>query len=124
MDIETRDIVVEKDVNSGFIGTSLEIDLRRAGIRRLVIAGYFTNFCVETTTRMAGNMGFDCYLVHDACATTNRVDLNGVDHDAEVVHDMAVASMHGEFCTAVTTTDAAALLSSDAHHLERVQGNE
>ncbi|MEO0939699.1 MAG: isochorismatase family protein [Pseudomonadota bacterium] len=39
------------------------------------MAGYFTNFCVETTTRMAGNMGFDCYLLHDACATANRIDL-------------------------------------------------
>ena len=53
------DIVVIKDVNSGFIGTSLEIQLRRAGIDRLVVVGFFTNFCVETTVRMAGNLGFD-----------------------------------------------------------------
>ena len=37
------DIVIEKDVNSGFIGTSLELDLRRAGIQRLVVVGFFTN---------------------------------------------------------------------------------
>ncbi|MEL7430684.1 MAG: isochorismatase family protein, partial [Pseudomonadota bacterium] len=97
LSINTGDIVIEKDVNSGFVGTSLEIQLRRAGIRRLVVAGYFTNFCVETTVRMAGNMGFDVYLVHDACATCNRIDLKGVDHDPELVHDLSVASMHGEF---------------------------
>lgn len=118
------DIVIEKDVNSGFVGTSLEIQLRRAGIRRLIIAGYFTNFCVETTVRMAGNMGFDVYLVHDACATCNRIDLVGRDHDPELVHDLSVASMHGEFCTAIKTTDALSLLESDNPMLNRVQGNE
>ena len=124
LDIAPGDIVVEKDVNSGFIGTDLEIQLRRAGIRRLVIAGYFTNFCVETTTRMAGNMGYDTYLAHDACATCNRIALDGRDHDPELVHDLAVAAMHGEFCTALGTAQILALLSADSPTLKRAQGNE
>ncbi|NNE62781.1 MAG: isochorismatase family protein [Gammaproteobacteria bacterium] len=118
------DIVVIKDVNSGFIGTSLEIQLRRSGIDRLVVVGFFTNFCVETTVRMAGNLGFDTYLVHDCCATTNRVDLDGNDHDPELVHGISVANMHGEFCTAITVNDALALLDSNVEHLSRAQGNE
>jgi nicotinamidase-related amidase len=124
LEIEGNDIVVTKDVNSGFIGTSLEVQLRRAGIRRLVVAGFFTNFCVETTVRMAGNMGFDTYLVEDACATTNRVGLDGVDHEPEVVHQMAVASMHGEFCSAISTEDALSLCTTDMPNLIRKQGNE
>lgn len=124
LEIEAGDIVVEKDVNSGFIGTPLEIELRRAGIQRLVVAGYFTNFCVETTVRMAGNMGFDVYLVHDACSTCNRVDRQGTDHDPELVHELAIASMHGEFCTAISKDNALGLLTSDNAALNRVQGNE
>ena len=118
------DIVVTKDINSGFIGTSLEVELRRAGIQRLIVAGFFTNVCVETTVRMAGNMGFDTYLVHDACATMNRVGLDGTDYDPDLVHAMSVASMHGEFCTALSTRDAISLCTSDAEYLVRVQGNE
>ena len=118
------EIVVNKDVNSGFVGTSLEVELRRAGVSRLVIVGFFTNMCVETTTRMAGNLGFDTYLVHDGCATTNRVGPDGVDHDAELVHAMTVANLHGEFCTAIDTAAAAQLLSEDDSTLDRVQGNE
>lgn len=118
------DIVVTKDVNSGFVGTSLEVELRRAGLNRLVVAGFFTNFCVESTVRMAGNMGFDTYLVHDACATTNRVGLDGTDYDPELVHALSIASLNGEFCTAISTEDALGLLSADATHLNRVQGNE
>ena len=119
-----QDIVVKKDVNSGFIGTSLELDLRRAGIQRLVAVGFFTNVCVETTVRMAGNMGFDTYLVHDACATMNSVGHDGTEYDPDLVHNMAIASLHGEFCTAITTQDALTLCNKDASHLERVQGNE
>lgn len=119
-----NDIVVIKDVNSGFIGTSLEIQLRRAGIRRLVVVGFFTNFCVETTVRMAGNMGFDTYLVHDCCATTNRIGHDGKDYDPQLVHNLSVANMHGEFCTAITTVDAIGLLTDNAAGIERAQGNE
>jgi nicotinamidase-related amidase len=118
------DIVVVKHVNGGFFGTDLEIQLRRAGVHRLVVGGFFTNFCVETTVRTAGNIGFDTYLCHDACATTNRIGPDGVDHDPDVVHQVAVASMHGEFCTAVSTEDAIDLLERDRDDRDRVQGNE
>lgn len=124
METADGDIVVEKSVNSGFIGTSLELELRRAGIQRLLVVGYFTNVCVETTVRMAGNMGFDTYLVHDACATMNSIGHDGHDYDPDLVHNMAIAGLHGEFCTAITTKDALALSDQDAAHLDRVQGNE
>ncbi len=124
LELAAGDIVVEKDVNSGFLGTDLEIELRRAGVSRLVVAGFFTNFCVETTVRMAGNMGYDVYLAQDACATTNRVGPDGTDHEPELVHALSVASMHGEFCTALNVDEVLGLLKSDAPDLERVQGNE
>lgn len=115
--------VIEKDVNGGFIGTDLEIRLRRAGITRLVTVGFFTNMCVETTVRQGGNMGYDMYLVEDACATTNRRGYDGRDYEAGLVHALAVASMHGEFCTALPSTAALQLLSADATHLQRAAGN-
>ena len=118
------DIVVVKDVNSAFVGTSMEVRLRRAGVDRLLVAGFFTNFCVETSVRMAGNLGFDVYLAHDACATTNRVGPDGVDRDPELVHDVSVANLHGEFCTAITTDEALGLCEADARALVRAQGNE
>ena len=120
----SRELVISKDVNSAFVGTSLELELRRRGVHRLVVAGFFTNFCVETTVRMAGNMAYDTYLVHDACATTNRVDVDGVDHDPELVHRLSVASMHGEFCTALTCDETLQLAGGDMPQLRRVQSNE
>jgi len=124
MEIHDNDISVSKSANSGFVGTSLEMDFRRAGIQRLVVAGFFTNYCVETSVRMAGNMGFDTYLVHDACSTMNNIGLDGTDYEPELVHDMAIANLHGEFCTAISLQDALGLIKNDASHLDRVQGNE
>jgi nicotinamidase-related amidase len=120
---EKSEIVVVKDVNGGFIGTNLEIQLRRLGVSRLVVVGFFTNMCVETTVRQAGNMGFDTYLVEDACATTNRIGCDGVDYDAETVHALSVASMNGEFCTALKCEQALALLEHDTPDLKRAAGN-
>lgn len=116
--------VVVKSANSAFVGTNLEVALRRRHIHRLLFVGFFTNFCVETSVRMANNMGFDTYLAHDACATSNRVGLDGEDYDPDLVHALSIASMHREFCTAITTEDAIGLARSDAAHLERIQGNE
>jgi nicotinamidase-related amidase len=89
-----------------------------------VIVGFFTNFCVETTTRMAGNLGFDTYLVDDCCSTSNRVGPDGIDRDPELVHAMTVANLHGEFCTAIKFSDALGLINSANSILSRHQGNE
>jgi nicotinamidase-related amidase len=118
------ELVIRKDVNSAFVGTALELVLRRQGLHRLVVAGFFTNFCVETTVRMAGNMGYDTYLVPDACATTNRIGFDGVDRDPEMLHAAAVGNMHGEFCTALALQDVFTLVTEDMPGLKRVQGNE
>jgi nicotinamidase-related amidase len=123
-EIGSNDIVVKKDVNSGFVGTSLEILLRRAGIQRLVVVGFFTNFCVETTIRMSGNLGFDTYLVPDCCATTNRVGPDGTDYDPDLVHSLTVANLHGEFCTALKISQALNLVTDDLTDADRCQGNE
>ena len=122
--IASGDISIIKNVNSGFVGTSLHEEFRDRGITRLVIVGFFTNMCVETTVRMAGNMGYDTYLVPEGCATTNRIGPDGVDRDPELVHDMTVANLHGEFCTTLSPADAVDLIATDRADLDRVQGNE
>ena len=118
------ELVIRKDVNSGFVGTGLEVELRRRAIHRIVSVGYFTNFCVESSVRMAANLGYDSYLVPDACATSNRIGFDGIDYDPDVVHNVAVASMNGEFATALSVGDALGLLRADATELTRRQANE
>ena len=119
-----NEVIIRKDVNSGFVGTNLELQLRRSGISRIVVAGFFTNMCIETTVRMSGNLGFDTYLVEDACACTNRSQMDGTDVAPETVHKMTLANLHGEFCTVLNLKQVQALQKSNAPELNRMMGNE
>ena len=98
--------IIEKHVNSAFIGTTLEAELRAAGIERLYVAGVITNNSVEATVRMAGNLGFDTYVISDATATFGRNDYDGRWRSASEVHALSLANMSGEYATVVTTRDA------------------
>jgi nicotinamidase-related amidase len=99
-----------KRVNSSFIGTSLEADLRSDGVDHLVICGATANHCCETTARMAGNLGFEVFFVADAVWAYGVNGPDGARHTAEEVHSMTLANLDGEFARVLSTQDVIDLL--------------
>lgn len=66
------DLVVKgKSGLCGFHSTNLDFLLRQNGIKNVVLAGYLTNCCVESTMRNAYEHGYKVYTLKDCCAATS-----------------------------------------------------
>lgn len=96
--------LIQKRENSAFIGTDLEETLRKDRIKRIIIVGLTTDHCVSTTARMAGNLGFETYVISDATATFDRKGPDGKNYSAEIIHAVNLASINGEFATVVDSS--------------------
>ncbi len=97
------EMIITKSVNSAFIGTNLKKIVDNKGSNTLVIVGLTTDHCVSTTTRMAGNYGYDTYLISDATATFDKVGVNNEHYSSHIMHATALASLNGEFATIMTS---------------------
>ena len=106
--------VVSKSVNSAFIGTDLDLRLKRLGIRRVVVFGITTDMCVSTTIRVGANLGYDMVLVEDACDCFDLPDGTGGTIPARTSHAAHVATLRYEFARVVTTRECLAELAASA----------
>ena len=104
-------LLVTKNVNSAFYGDpDLHAWLAAQGISEVVICGIQTNMCVETTARMAGNLGYDTTVVLDATRTfdltTDVAGLGTVTRTAdELMAGTALVLQGGGFARIATTAE-------------------
>lgn len=94
----------QKHYPNSFRETGLLEHLRDRQISQLVIAGMMTHVCVDTTTRAAADLGFQCVLAHDACATRG-VSFNGATVSAGSVQTAFLAALEGLFARVLSTEE-------------------
>lgn len=102
-------VLVSKNVNSAFYGDpDMGEWLEGRGIRELVICGIQTNMCVETTARMAGNLGYAVTVVLDATRTFDLdAEIAGVGRVRRIAEELmattALVLQGGGFARIATT---------------------
>ncbi len=104
-------VLVTKSVNSAFYGDpDLDAWLRERGIREVVLCGIQTDMCVETTARMAGNLGYDVTVAIDATRTFDlAADVPGIGSVSRSAEDLmattALQLQEGDFARIAATSE-------------------
>jgi hypothetical protein len=60
---------------------------------------------------MAGNFGYETFVISDATATFDKIGADGKKYAAELIHDTALASLHNEFATVLSTANLVSSLT-------------
>lgn len=69
--LHPSDLVITKRQWGAFYGTELDLQLRRRGIRCIVLGGIATNIGVESTARSAAEHGYELVIPEDLCSSTS-----------------------------------------------------
>lgn len=96
-----RDVVIAKKQWGAFYGTDLDLQLRRRGVRTIVLGGISTNYGVESTARDAYERNYGLVFVEDAMSARTAED-----------HLFAVTRIFPRIGRIVSTDEALAALPS------------
>jgi len=98
--------VITKHYPNSFHQTDLEQRLREKNISNVIIAGFMTHVCINSTTRGAFNLGFAPTVIASATATRNLPGLDGKVVSAESLQAASLAALGDIFAIVVPETKA------------------
>lgn len=98
------DYLVEKNLPGSFTRTDLETILRDNEVDTVVISGYMTQMCCDTTARQAFHLGFSVEFLSDATGTLNISNYAG-EVTAEELHRSILVTQAMRFSKVMTSDE-------------------
>lgn len=84
--------VITKHYPNAFVQTDLDERLKALGIQKIMLAGFMTHMCINSTAHGGFNLGYAPTVVASATATRALAGANGQVLSAQQVHDAAIAA--------------------------------
>jgi len=100
------EIVITKNYPNSFVQTSLDDELKKLGVKQLVLAGFMTHMCINSTARGAFNLGYSPTVVASATATRDLPLPDGSSVPAATVQAASIATMRDLFAAIAPSADA------------------
>jgi nicotinamidase-related amidase len=97
--------VIIKHYPNSFIQTSLDSELKALGINNIVLAGFMTHMCVNSTAHGAFNLGYVATIIASATATRPLMGANSKVLSADEVHQGALASTRDLYAVVLDDVD-------------------
>lgn len=102
IEAQSYDYLMEKNLPGSFTGTDLEMWLRERSIDTVVVSGYMTQMCCDTTARQAMHLGFSVEFLSDATGTLQISNSAGTI-GAEELHKAILITQAMRFSKVLTT---------------------
>ena len=97
------EIVINKNFPNAFVQTELDERLKKLGVENIVLAGFMTHMCVNSTAHGGFNLGYKPTIVASTTATRPLLTANGKLVPAQQVQDAAIASTRDLYAAVVNT---------------------
>lgn len=101
---ENYDKIIEKNLPGSFTGTELELWLKENHIETVVISGYMTQMCCDTTARQAMHLGFNVEFLGDATGTMDISNSAG-EISASKLHKAILVTQATKFSQIMSTNE-------------------
>lgn len=103
---QAGETVITKHYPNSFVQTPLDEELKKLGVKQLVLAGFMTHMCVNSTARGAFNLGYSPTVVAAATATRDLPLPDGSSVPAATVQATSIAMMRDLFAAIAPNADA------------------
>lgn len=106
---EGETVITKHEINSFRGTTDLHAQLQAQGIERLLIIGAMSHMCIDAATRAAADLGYQCHVAHNACATRD-LEFGGKTVAAADVHAAYMSALAFAYAGVDTADNLAKLV--------------